>query len=227
MSAASGYHDATGMVSRRRSTLARALALVVAVGAICVTGCAKGGADRPGFRGDAGPRRDGGRPGGDGGREGRDAGARDAGRACTDDMHGGGCTLATDLGSLMPGAPPIRTTGVIPVTGAEDWMKVAFPYLGDATMMVGGGTPRIELTVNEGGVFAFETRLRCGAAMACGGAGDPARDLTEWDFTDDASDPGELQWSTRDVEWPAEIFIKVYRRMGAGDCSGYELTISR
>jgi hypothetical protein len=220
------------MSSRVPCRTLRFLRVAVAL-SVAGAGCAKGGGGGTG-RTDAGggadaARPDGGQPDGmmprDGG-GGADA-ARDGAAACTDDMHPAMCDRAEDLGSLEPGAVPVLVNGVIPVVGGEDWFRVAFPYRPTAPSMMGGGAPHIELTINEGGYF-FEVRARCAAAMACGGRGEPSTMLSEWDFVDDQSMPGETQWSTRDVEWPNPLYIKVYRPMGgAVSCPRYQLTVSR
>lgn len=84
---------------------------------------------------------------------------------------------------------------------------------------------------NENDAFRFEVRATCGATLACGdGAG--ARDLRSWSFVDDrspmeAEETGEMDYSTRDVPWPSPVYVRVYRAIGAGDCSRYQLRATR
>jgi len=210
--------------------LHRLLVVAALIVSCCAMGCAKGGAGNPPGRGDGGRSDGNGLDGAIDSGTPRDSGGRDTtlrtdAGPCGDEGHSPSCAMATDLGTIDVGAPAMRITGIIPVTGGEDWVKIGFPYRGTDMMMIGGGHPRITFSVNEGG-FVLETRTRCAAGMACGGDGMAARDLTEWDFVDE--DPtGESTFATRDVEWPVELFIRIYRMSGPGSCAGYELTIER
>lgn len=194
--------------------------------ALLLVGCAQGS------DGSSTGRSDGGRGGSmDGG--GTDSGGgRDTGTTptCTDEGHGVACESPTDLGSLEPGDEMTTMVGYLPTTGAEDWFTIGFPSLGMPNM-AGGGTPSLELTMNEGEAFRFEVRTTCSATFACGD-GSGARDIASWSYTDDqspmeAEESGEMDFSTRDVPWPETVYVRVYRAVGPADCSAYQLTVSR
>jgi len=178
-------------------------------------GCAQGdGGTDPG-RGDAGS----------GGRRDSGGGGRDAGSDCRDEGYGAACETATDLGTVAPGDEQLTMIGHLLSTGDEDWFRVEFPAMGPA--MAGGGTPSVELTRNDGNAFRFEVRGTCSASLACGDGATGARDLGSWSFTDDQAMEGEDAYSTRDVPWPSPILVRVYRAVGVGDCSSYQLRVSR
>jgi hypothetical protein len=186
--------------------------------------CAQGGG---GTEGDGGgtPGRDGGvrRDGGGGGN--RDGG-RDAGATCDDDAFGSSCETATDLGMVMPGDMNVPEMGVLPMMGDEDWFHVAFPPLSDPNMQ-GGGMPAVELVGAEETNFRIEIRGTCAATLGCGEGVGGARDIFFWSFVDDQAMEGEAAYTTRDVPWPDEVFIRVYRALGAGDCQRYQLRVTR
>ena len=195
--------------------------------ALLATGCAQG-SDGSGGSG----RSDGGRGGG------MDSGSRDAGGGrdapttptCTDEGHGNACETPTDLGSLDPGDEMTTMVGYLSTAAAEDWFLISFPSLGMPNMS-GGGAPSIELVMNEGEAFRFEVRTTCSATFACGD-GRGARDIVEWSFTDDqspmeAEESGDMDFSTRDVPWPETVYVRVYRAVGAADCSRYQLRVTR
>jgi hypothetical protein len=178
-------------------------------------GCAQGDSGTGGGRGDTGTSgvRDSG------------GGRRDAGSMCRDEGYGAACETATDLGTLSPGDEQLTMIGYLPNTGDEDWFRAEFPPMGPA--MAGGGTPSIELTRNDGDAFRFEVRATCTASFACGDGMTGARDLGSWSFVDDQAMEGEEANSTRDVPWPSPVLVRVYRAVGAGDCGGYQLHVSR
>ncbi|MEM9190448.1 MAG: hypothetical protein AAGF12_14780 [Myxococcota bacterium] len=199
----------------------RRLVIVLAcLSALAHAGCAQGSLGE-----DAGA---GGRP--DSGRlDARVDARRDAitsvdGASCND-TNGTSCAAPTDLGMLAVDGMTSTGVGYLSVSGQEDWFRIAFPPL-NMPNMAGGGTPAINFTRNEGDVFRFEVRGSCSATLSCG-MGTGARDLLMWSFTDDASEPGEGAFSTRDVPWPAEVFVRVYSVAGATQCAAYELTVTR
>lgn len=200
----------------------------IAVAILCTAGCAEGGGaiDGGGGGGGEGGTRDGGRDGGGGVGE---------GGVCTDDSHPSTCDMAMELGMLEAGATPITISGYVPTRADEDWFHVSFPAMpppadpdaGTASpSMEGGGEPRVQLTPPMG-EMRFEVRGSCSMTLSCGDEMTGARDIIDWSFTDDASDPGAGAFSSRNVPWPSEIWIRVYRVLGAGDCTQYELSISR
>jgi len=199
---------------------------VLAITLIAAGACAQGG-DGGGGTG----RGDGGSGGMDGSyRTDGGGGGTDGGASCTDEGNGSACESPTDLGAVDPGAMATSMVSYLPSTGDEDWFLVGFPSLGMPNMK-GGGTPTIELARNDGMQFRFEVRPTCTAPMGCG-AGMAARDLTSWSFTDDQSEmeadmSGDMDYSTRDVDWPSPVYVRVYRAVGGGDCSAFQLQITR
>jgi len=144
---------------------------------------------------------------------------------CTDDDYGDTCESATDLGSLMEGETMSPPPGSLPETGDEDWYRVDFPANPEMNTP-GGGTPSIEISVNEGDGFRFEVLDTCSTSLGCSD-GMSAVDVDAWSFVDDQSMEGDQQWTSRDLPWPESIVIRVYRLTGAGDCQRYRLSISR
>ncbi len=142
---------------------------------------------------------------------------------CVDDEVPDGCEDALDLGSVDVGAMTVNT-GKLPMLSDEDWYTVAFPPLGSGG--AGGGSPTVALAGDS--TMVFEVRATCGASVACG-EGSP-REITSYTFVDDQStgtDPGEGDFSTRDIPWPETLLIRVSRRGGPVNCDDYTLTISR
>lgn len=133
---------------------------------------------------------------------------------------------ATDVGPLLVGQMKTTDRGVLPADNPEDWLRIQFPE-SFATEMQGLGTPRIQFSVNESDAFRFEVQFTCGETAFCDSAGEvPASDATEWDFTDNNMD-GEPNFLTREVPWPAEVWIRVYRATPGTDCPEYQLQVSR
>jgi hypothetical protein len=142
-------------------------------------------------------------------------GVPSTGCECADDVFGGSCAAATSLGSVTTGAAVTRN-GKIPMAGALDWFQVTFP----AT----GGRPSISLPTNEGNVFRFDVLIgTCPSAIASCGAG-AASGLTSWSFEDNVAGSG---FTTRDVAWPTDIYIRVYRVSAGPSCANYTLSVTR
>jgi hypothetical protein len=141
-----------------------------------------------------------------------------------DDSAGAGCGSARDLGAVAVGASAMSEVAVIPVAGGEDWYSVTLAPLA-SPMTFGGGTPTIQLTMNEGDAFRFDVFTACGTPATCA-MGMPTG-LTEYSFTDDQSMAGEAQWSTRDQSWPTTLKIRVHRTTSGSSCAQYILHISR
>jgi len=132
--------------------------------------------------------------------------ADDAGAACAD---------VADAGSLDDG-DKLSYYGRIEAGGSEDWVLVHFP----AASRPGAGTPKVELTLNEGDAFAFDVRKgSCDADPVC--LGD-----TLWEFEDNASPAGDGAYSTNNISWPEDVYLRVYRTDG-DDCADYGLTFTR
>lgn len=201
----------------------RAWSIALCVGLVA---CAKGGGgvDAGGGRFDTGPRdaarSDAARP---------DSGRRDSGPACVDDTIGDTCAEATDLGTVEVGGSA-TAMGKLPMLTDSDWYRVSFPPV-NMPGSFGGGSPTITLEGDSTMIFSVE--LDCGTVASCG-EGAP-RDLTSYTFVDDPPigtdplEPGQEpnDYSTRDVEWPTTVHIRVARRGGPVDCSDYTLTITR
>ena len=171
---------------------------------------------------------------GDGGRRsdgsrvdtgGRDSGGGggDTGEPCTPDSHPSMCAMATDLGSFAPGAAEMTVIGNLPQLSDQDWFRVQFPPE-TMPMMPGGGMPSI--SVDGDPTVILDILTSCGTGLVSCGEGS-ATNMTSYSFIDDQSMPGETQYSTRDVPWPAELWIKVTRSGGPATCEDYTLTISR
>ncbi len=179
----------------------------------------------------SGLRRDGSATGRDGGMTPpRDGGG--PGTPCTDEGHSSLCATPTDLGTLMPGEEVLSDPGVLPARDDEDWFGVHFPAV-NMPNMFGGGEPRVELAMNDADQFKIEIRSTCSATIACGSGVGGSRDIDEWSFVDDqvldggAPADAAVLYSTRDVPWPADVFIRVYRTTGAATCGHYQVRVSR
>ena len=44
---------------------------------------------------------------------------------------------------------------------------------------------------------------------------------------DSQSDPGDNQWSSRDVAWPSPVIVRVYRAVAGSGCDDYQLVVTR
>ncbi len=146
---------------------------------------------------------------------------------CPDDGVGSNCNLPFDLGTLEMGANVMGVVGNVPIENNFDWYQVSFPT--DARP--GAGTPTISFAINEGEAFVFDVVYdQCGAGgMPCGNAGAPeglAEGLTEWTFVDD--DPGCCTAPMDSlVQWPNQVYVRVYRTTAGSSCSAYQLQVSR
>jgi hypothetical protein len=159
----------------------------------------------------------------DGGGERRDSGSGDRDmfvETCDDDAYPDECASAEDLGEFMPGAEMV-INGVVPTLSDEDWFAVRFP---PNMSGAGGGAPTIELTGDDTTVMTIEGPT-CGPRAHCGEGSAGA--INSYSFTDDADDSVEFPYSTRDVEWPESLFIRVHRSGGPVTCTEYAVTITR
>ena len=150
-------------------------------------------------------------------------GAYANGCECVNEGNGAACGMATALGAIGIGSTADSLTSSIAVAGNADFFYVTFPPTGSN----GGGTPRIRFTRNDGSAFRFEVSSGCPAAALGCGSGGTAVDLTEWSFVDDQSIGGPNQWTSRNVNWPNPIYIRVYRTTPGASCSQFQLTVSR
>lgn len=91
----------------------------------------------------------------------------------------------------------------------------------------GGGTPRIRLTRNDGSGCRCAVSASCGGPpLACGSGG--AKDSRgEWSFVEDLSIAGPRQWTSRDVPWSTDVFVRVTRADRCLSCAAYRFTITR
>lgn len=190
-----------GMVSATVMELVRCSLLVVPL-CWCLAfagACAQGG-DVPTGRGDGGP----------------------VGGGCTDG-HGASCDSPVDLGTVEPGATVVSPVAGLRGSGAALWYLLRFPAMSAEMEMDGAGEIRIALTRNDGDVYAFDVMMSCTEVGACGG-GDvtEAQGLSMYSFRDDP----EETVTTRDVPWPEEVRVRVFRT-GSSGCPSYQLQISR
>ncbi len=131
------------------------------------------------------------------------------------DDAGDTCAAMEDAGALEDG-DKITYYGRIEPDATEDWVQVHFP----AASRPGVGTPKVELTLNDGDAFAFDVRKgSCASDPVC--LGD-----TLWEFVDNASAAGSGAYSTNNTPWPTDVYLRVYRTGGSG-CADYGLTITR
>lgn len=186
----------------------RFFAVVLLLGAGCAKGTVGGdGDDRiPADAGDG--RRDGGQP---------DMFVE----MCDDDSHPDECASAEDLGELLPDAEPLVINGFVPTLADEDWFTVRFP---PNMSGAGGGAPTIELTGDDTTVMTIEGPT-CGPRAHCGEGSAGA--ITMYSFTDNADDSVEFPYSSRMVDWPEQLFVRVHRSGGPVTCTEYAITITR
>jgi hypothetical protein len=137
---------------------------------------------------------------------------------CMDDAAGNTCGAASSLGTVTAGGALV-TGGTIPVEGISDFYYVQFPPMSGT---FGGGTPRIRLAINDGGVYRLDLLSTCTTLMSCG-SGAPAG-VSDWSFTDDGGSPG---FRVRGVAWPSDVYIRVSRSSGGASCARYQVSVTR
>ena len=128
------------------------------------------------------------------------------------------CSAPEGLGTLLVGQTASFSQFVAAPAGSERWYVVNFP--GGA-----GGTPTV--TISGAGVSSgqirMEVRTSCGALPACPSGGYPG---TQWSFTDNASVAG-TGYRTRNVAWPATMYVRVYRVASTTTCGNFTITATR
>jgi hypothetical protein len=114
--------------------------------------------------------------------------------------------------------------------GAEDWYQFEFP-IDPANPRPHAGMPTITLALNENSDYRFEVYRDCGAEPYGQGLaadfGASAPPLDEWSFAD--LDPGpveQLDYSEMTL-WPTLVWVRVFRFQNDGDCSSYQLLVTR
>jgi hypothetical protein len=147
-----------------------------------------------------------------------------SGCECVDDLNGAAaCASASNLGSIMAGSSTvIYRDGKLPLATQSDWYMISFPPVSPGN---GGGTPTIDFTINEGGVFRFQ--LINGSCTGGSAGCSDTTNLASWSFTDNAAMPGPSQWSTRTTPWPSTVYIRVYRMSPGPSCANYQLRVRR
>lgn len=148
---------------------------------------------------------------------------------CVDTGGAATCGMAINLGSLGPGTSTTSPLGTIPLPGLDDWFRVQFPPL-NMPNLAGVGTPRIVFSTNDGGAYRFEVQSDgCAGVLPCGGGAGSATALDDWSMTDNAGDTGGglTDYSTRATAWPAQVYVRVYRRTPGTSCARYQLSITR
>ena len=119
------------------------------------------------------------------------------------------CTTRIDLGIVGVGSVVTTPPRSLPAAAQEDWYVVQFPERNDIRRH-GTGTPSISFAQNDGGVFRFTTSATCGGAASCAPG-------SAYGFVDSCATPG-TGCPTRNVAWPAQLFIRVTRATGGPDC---------
>lgn len=137
------------------------------------------------------------------------------------------CTEATDLGPIQEGQMASSLTNKV-LPGSENWFWIQFP----SDTRPGGGTPSIELSVNEANAFSMEIIMGdpcVDGPLGCGIGGDDngqAGTVTHWTFVDDneqcCAPPNDSM-----TPWPAEVFVRVFRDDDVETCRSYQITASR
>ena len=146
-------------------------------------------------------------------------GAYGTGCECQDDGANSACGVSTDLGSLSPG-DAITASGRLPVNSLSDWVRVSFPA---SLGRPGAGTPTVSFSAAPDSSYRFDVHYDCASGPAGCGNGGVAANRTSWSF----ADAGSPAFSSNGTEWPEDIYIRVYRTSGGGQCTNWELAISR
>ncbi len=138
---------------------------------------------------------------------------------CADDGASAVCATATPIGtgSVDAGGTITGTVGSLPDLAASAWYTVQFPPAAN-------GAPHVDFAMNDGGSYVLDVFISCsGTASTCGG-GEMAMGLTTWDFGDGCV-PVACQ-TTRNIVWPAQIWIRVRRVATSATCAHYQLRVS-
>lgn len=142
---------------------------------------------------------------------------------CQDIGGSGDCGSALDLGGLASGTG-FAVNGNLPAAGLVDWFRVSFPA---GSGRPGGGRPYIYLSANPGPNYRFDVYYNCsGAAVYCGAEGTYSTGLTEWEFLDNQSG-GTNQYNSNGIDWPATVYVQVYRVNGGMTCETYQIVVGR
>lgn len=155
-------------------------------------------------------------------------GGTDAGATCTDDTFPDECNLAEAV-TIMTG-DMLNIEGFLPTLSGADWFVFSFPPMSGPNMQ-GMGAPTIMLDGDS--TMVIEVREGCESTVPVSCGEGSAREATSYSFVDDQSMPGEADgdgsdtFTTRDVEWPENLAVRVGRRGGPASCEPYTLTITR
>jgi hypothetical protein len=141
-----------------------------------------------------------------------------------DDNSSTACGSAINLGSIPNNGSVTRTDWIAGPAGSEQWYVVDFPIYVDFAQH-GTGTPQIELTA--GPSVRFDVYSACGGSPLGCGSGGTAAGRTTWSFSDTASLNGAGAYTTRNVTWPARVYIRVYRVSAPTTCATQTLRITR
>jgi hypothetical protein len=126
------------------------------------------------------------------------------------------CGSAVSLGSLTPGTSTSTSGYVAAPAGSEQWYVLAFPG-------TSGGSPTITLSgagVSGSPSIRMEVRTSC-AVRAPFCSGTPG---TTWAFTDNTAGTG---FYTRNVAWPATVYVRLVRTTAATTCGNFVINVSR
>ena len=121
------------------------------------------------------------------------------------------CASAESIGGVVVGGTASRTGFVAAPAGSERWYSISF--LGTS-----GGTPSISLS-GATASLRIEIYTACGGTPFCSGT--PG---TAWSFTDNTAGTG---FYTRNVAWPATVYVRIYRTSATTTCGSYTLNVSR
>ncbi|MEM9190277.1 MAG: putative metal-binding motif-containing protein [Myxococcota bacterium] len=142
---------------------------------------------------------------------------------CADDTSGPNCGAPLNLGPVTSGS--VAHSGAL-MPGQTDWFRVSFPFSGRP----GGGTPRI--TVAPMATFRLDVRSTCSASnrIRCSVEMTDSVNITDFEFTDNASIPGPRRFSGMHTDpWPEDVFFQVTRTAPAMVCgeTAYTVTVTR
>lgn len=141
---------------------------------------------------------------------------------CQDEGFSSSCGAAEAVGSIAIGGSATRAGKTVP-NGGSDWFQVSFP---PTSGTYGGGTPTIDFSVNDGGIFRFEIVGSCGGGSLACGMGGMATNITSWSMVDDQSDLA-MGFTSRLTTWPSTIYVRVYRNMSGLSCANYVIRFRR
>lgn len=132
---------------------------------------------------------------------------------CETGTGGALCAMATMVPPVAAGGSA-DLTGVVAGSATEQWFRVGFA--------TSSATLHITFAANPGGAYRFDLQAACGGATGtCGDRTGGATGLDDWSFFDT---PG--MHSTRNVPWPAQLLLRVYRTAPGTRCEPFVLRLT-